>query len=156
MIYNRGSQLGVRVPLGVREKLTGGTQNFKNQSKQVHLGRIFELGVREGGTILIWGYVKGVQFWFGGIFLIRGYPSTKRLRTPDLQSKNARAVAILQVDHYEMICLNFKAVLNPRHQTTKIIFFTLKNIQATNQSEALIIRPRSKKMKVFFSSQKDK
>jgi hypothetical protein len=48
-------------------KPTGGTPNFKNYSKQVNLGRIFVLGVREEDTILIWGYV-----------------STKRLRTPVL------------------------------------------------------------------------
>ncbi len=57
--YISGSQLGVRVPLGVREKLTGGTPNFKNNSKQVYLGRIIDLGVRKGGTILIWGYTEG-------------------------------------------------------------------------------------------------
>ncbi len=57
--YGSGSQPGVRVPLGVREKLTGGTPNFKNDSKQVYLGRIIDLGVREGDTILIWGYAEG-------------------------------------------------------------------------------------------------
>jgi hypothetical protein len=45
--------------LGVREKLTGGTPNLKNDSKQVYLGRIIDLGVREGDTILIWGYAEG-------------------------------------------------------------------------------------------------
>jgi hypothetical protein len=30
---------------GVREKLTGGTKNFKNPSEQVYLGRVFDLGV---------------------------------------------------------------------------------------------------------------
>ncbi len=39
-----GSQPEVRAPLGVREKLTGGTTNFKNHFKQVYLGRIFDLG----------------------------------------------------------------------------------------------------------------
>ncbi len=39
-----GSQTGVRVPLGVRERLTGGTPNFKNYSKQGYLDRIFDLG----------------------------------------------------------------------------------------------------------------
>jgi hypothetical protein len=29
MLYSSGSQTGVRVPLGVREKLEGGTQNVK-------------------------------------------------------------------------------------------------------------------------------
>jgi hypothetical protein len=68
LLYNSDSQPGVRVPLGVHEKLTGGALNFKNKSKQVYLGRIIDLGVREGVTTLIWGYV-----------------STKRLRTPALQ-----------------------------------------------------------------------
>ncbi len=39
-------------------KPTGGTPNFKNYSKQVNLGRIFVLGVREEDTILIWGYAE--------------------------------------------------------------------------------------------------
>jgi hypothetical protein len=34
-------------------------QNFKNHPKQVYFGRIFDLGVREGGKILIWGYAEG-------------------------------------------------------------------------------------------------
>jgi hypothetical protein len=53
-----------------------GVRQIKKYSKQVHLGRIldlggtqrgykFDLGVRRGDTILIWGYA-----------------STKRLRTP--------------------------------------------------------------------------
>ena len=33
--------------------------NFKNDSKQVYLGRIIDLGVHEGDTILIWGYAEG-------------------------------------------------------------------------------------------------
>ncbi len=40
-------------------KLTGGTPNFKTHSKQVYLGRIFYLAVREGVKILIWGYAEG-------------------------------------------------------------------------------------------------
>jgi hypothetical protein len=48
-------QPGMCVPLGVHVKLTGGTQNVKNHSKEAHLGRNFDLGVREGHTILIWG-----------------------------------------------------------------------------------------------------
>ncbi len=49
-LKQRFSTWGMRtgVPLGVCEKLKGGTPNFKNHSKQVYLGRIFELGV--GGT----------------------------------------------------------------------------------------------------------
>jgi hypothetical protein len=45
------SQPGVRVPLGVHEKLTGGTPSFKKTPKQVYFGRIFDLGE----------YAKGVQ-----------------------------------------------------------------------------------------------
>ncbi len=59
IVWISGSQPGVRVPLGVHEKLTGGTPNLKNNSKQVYLGRIIDLGVRKGGTILIWGYTEG-------------------------------------------------------------------------------------------------
>ncbi len=33
--------------------------NFINHSKQVYLGRIFDLGVCEGDTILIWGDTEG-------------------------------------------------------------------------------------------------
>jgi hypothetical protein len=34
LIYTSGSQPGVRVPLGVREELTGGMQNYFNESKK--------------------------------------------------------------------------------------------------------------------------
>ncbi len=33
------------------------------------MGRIFDLGVRKGHTILIWGYAKGFNFDLG----VRGY-----------------------------------------------------------------------------------
>jgi hypothetical protein len=39
------------------------------------LGRIFDLGVREGHIILIWGYAEGYSFDLG----------VRRLRTPDLE-----------------------------------------------------------------------
>ncbi len=65
LVYSSGSQPGVRVPLGVPEKLTGGTQNFKNHSKGERLGRIFDLGVCQGDTILIWGYAEGYIFDLG-------------------------------------------------------------------------------------------
>jgi hypothetical protein len=52
----------VRVPLGVPEKLTGGTQTVKNHSKEANMGRNFDLGLREGHTILIWGYAEGYNF----------------------------------------------------------------------------------------------
>ncbi len=84
--------------LGVCEKLTGGTPNFKNHSSQVYLGRIFDLGVHKRVTILIWGYAKGIQFWFGGTqrgtIPIWGYVSTKRLRTPGLSFYNYYRVTI--------------------------------------------------------------
>ncbi len=57
--YSSGSQPGVRVPLGVRERVSGGTRNSKKHSKEALLGRIFDLGVREGHAILIWGYAEG-------------------------------------------------------------------------------------------------
>ncbi len=67
-IYSSSSQPGVCKLLGLCEKITGGMPSFKNHTKQVYLGRIFDMGVHKGGTILIWGYA-----------------STKRLRTPDLK-----------------------------------------------------------------------
>jgi hypothetical protein len=39
-------------------KPTGGMPNFKKHSKQVNLGIIFDWGVREEDTILIWGYAE--------------------------------------------------------------------------------------------------
>ena len=65
MLYTSGSQPGVPVPLGVREKLIGGTQNSKNHSKESNMGRIFDLGVRKRATILIWGYAEGYSFDLG-------------------------------------------------------------------------------------------
>jgi hypothetical protein len=44
-----GSQPGLQVSLGVREKLTGGTPNFLNHSKQAHFGRKFDLGGMQRG-----------------------------------------------------------------------------------------------------------
>ena len=51
--------LGYAYPLGYLIRSKGVRQIKKNQSKQVYLVRIFDLGVREGGTILIWGYAEG-------------------------------------------------------------------------------------------------
>jgi hypothetical protein len=67
--YGSGSQPGVHVPLEVYEKVTGGTQNWKKCSKEALLGRIFDLGVRKGHIILIWGYAEGYNFDLG----VRGY-----------------------------------------------------------------------------------
>jgi hypothetical protein len=70
-LHQRFSTWGT-IPLGVREKVTGGKQNKntrKNltegmqnkikQPKETHLGRIFDLGVREGEPTQIWGYAEG-------------------------------------------------------------------------------------------------
>ena len=46
------------------------------------MGRIFDLGVREAHTILIWGYAEGFNFDLG-------YTGTKRLRTPGLEHSKA-------------------------------------------------------------------
>ena len=64
-VFRSGSQPGVHIPLGVREKVTGGTQNLKNHSKEALLGRIFDLGVRKGHIILIWGYAECYNFDLG-------------------------------------------------------------------------------------------
>jgi hypothetical protein len=40
---------------GVRNQFTGGTQNYRDHSKEDYVGRIFDLGVR-----------KGVQFLYEG------------------------------------------------------------------------------------------
>jgi hypothetical protein len=47
------------------------------------LATIFNLAVRQGATILIWGYAKGKM-------LILGYTSTKRLRDPVLSIAHAK------------------------------------------------------------------
>ncbi len=39
--------------------------NSKNHSKESHLGRIFDLGIHEWATILIWGYAEGYSFDLG-------------------------------------------------------------------------------------------
>ena len=59
----------------VRERVTLGTQHLKTHSKEALLGRIFDLGVRKGQTILIGGTQRGkILMW--------GYAGTKRLITP--------------------------------------------------------------------------
>jgi hypothetical protein len=65
MIFISGSQPRVCLPLGVREKLTVGMQNSKNHSKESHMGRIFDLGVRKWAKILNWGYAEGYSFDLG-------------------------------------------------------------------------------------------
>jgi hypothetical protein len=76
-LEQRFSTWGTRT-LGIRAKVTGGTQKLKKCSKEALFGRIFDLGVREGLIFLIWGYPEGT-------ILIWGYAGTKRLRTPGLE-----------------------------------------------------------------------
>ncbi len=73
-LHQRFSTWGTRTPRGTWGGYRGyakspqGYAKFKKpHPNEAYLGRIFYLGVREGDTILIWGYA-----------------STKRLRTPDL------------------------------------------------------------------------
>ncbi len=85
ILYCSGSQPGVLVPLGVREEATGGTQRAHRGTKNSkNLTQMKLIWVE----FLIWGYVKGIHFWFGGTqrgtILIWGYTSTKRLRAPAL------------------------------------------------------------------------
>ncbi len=68
-----GSQPGVRIPLGVREKVTGGTWNLKKCWKEGPLGRIFDLGVRKKAYNSDLGVRLGVKFWFGGMRLPKGW-----------------------------------------------------------------------------------
>ncbi len=104
IFQNRGSQPGVHVPLGVREKLTEGTPNFRNHSKQVYLGIIFYLGGMRRGRILIWGYAEGYN-------PDQGYVSTKRLRTPVLEcySRYWRLLKLCKEYNFCVIfCITFK------------------------------------------------
>jgi hypothetical protein len=57
--YISGSQPGVRVPLGVHEKLTGGTPNKKTLKNMFIWVGLLIWGVCEGDTVLIWGYAEG-------------------------------------------------------------------------------------------------
>ncbi len=60
----------------------------KTHSKVAHLGRIFDLGVPKGATILI-----------------RGYASNKRLRTPGLTQPNL-TIPYLSETHLTQIAMN--------------------------------------------------
>ncbi len=51
----------------------------KKRSKEDILGRILDLGVRKGHTILIWGYAEGYNFNLG----VRGY---QKFESPWLKS----------------------------------------------------------------------
>ncbi len=80
ILETSGSQPGVRVSLGVlREAHRGCAKLIKTAQKKPFWVEF-----------LIWGYAKGIQFWFGGTqrgaILIWGYAGTKRLRTPALDS----------------------------------------------------------------------
>ncbi len=61
--------------------VTGGSQNFKNRSKEAFLGRIFYLGVRKGHIILIWGYAEGYNLGVRGYEKVEN-PAVKLLSIP--------------------------------------------------------------------------
>jgi hypothetical protein len=76
MVYCSGSQPGVRVPLEVREEATGGTRRaHKGTQNSKNLTQIKLIWVE----FFIWGYAKGmgvrrgVQFWFGGTRVPKGW-----------------------------------------------------------------------------------
>ncbi len=76
IIYRSGSQPGVRVPLGVREEATGGTQrahrdaqNSKNLTQMKLIWVEFFIWGNAKGT----GVRRGVQFWFGGTRVPKGW-----------------------------------------------------------------------------------
>ncbi len=51
--------LGYAYPLGYVRSSQGVRKIFKNPLIGAYLGRIFDLGVREGDTSLVWGYAEG-------------------------------------------------------------------------------------------------
>jgi hypothetical protein len=55
----------VRRLQGVCKEPTGVRKIQKNHPNEAYLGRIFNLGVCEGDTILIWGYAEGYNFDLG-------------------------------------------------------------------------------------------
>ncbi len=55
-----------------RKKLTGGRLNLKKCSKEALLGRISDLGVCKGHTILIWRYAEGYNFDLGYVGTKKG------------------------------------------------------------------------------------
>ncbi len=57
-LCQRFSTWGTRTLRGTREDHTGYAK-FKKCSKEALLDRSFDLGVRKGHTILIWGYSEG-------------------------------------------------------------------------------------------------
>jgi hypothetical protein len=76
-LIQRFSTWGTRTPRSTWEAHRGYAKFNKNAQKEPFWEEF-----------LIWGYTKGIQFWFGctqmGSILIWGYAGTKRLRTPDL------------------------------------------------------------------------
>jgi hypothetical protein len=70
-----------------------GVRKIKKPSKDAYLGRIFDLGVCEGDTILILGHAEGKK-------LIWGYASTKSLRTPDLNKSDKKCKANIDIKLY--------------------------------------------------------
>ena len=82
--YTSGSQPGVHIPLGVHEKLKGGTPIFKNHSKQVYLARMCDLGGMQRGYNFDFGIHRGVQSWFGGTWVSKGWEPLSYTNRPRL------------------------------------------------------------------------
>jgi hypothetical protein len=55
------------------EAHTGYTKFKKKHSEDAHLGRIFDLGVSEGGHNSDLDVCRGVQFWVGGTGVPKGW-----------------------------------------------------------------------------------
>jgi hypothetical protein len=70
----------------------------KKRSKEDLLGTILDLGVREGHTILIWGYAEGYNFDLG----VRGYQKVEnpwlKSNFDDLAFKSLDDLAITSFD----------------------------------------------------------
>ena len=69
--------------MGYTSSLQGVRRILNHIKKRPHKGSKRVLGGMQRGSILIWGYAKGVKFGFWGTKLF-GYVSNKRLRTPSL------------------------------------------------------------------------
>ena len=86
-LYNRGFQPGVRVPLGVREGLSGGTRAPFYLLKK----KIFHNSSAGAGCLYVWIniFLKSCVLFLGGTHrrpsILKGYADEKRLKTPALQ-----------------------------------------------------------------------
>ncbi len=59
IVYNSGSQPGIRVPLGVRAELTGGTQNnFDERKKLILWKKQSYLNESESKTAIFKNFIK--------------------------------------------------------------------------------------------------